>query len=105
MHSLMRRAVGRWRNSFGPWALLPGTSTPVITNWASGNIAPSMPMNGIVPPSPNARAGLPKEAFDAWKRLGESLGIVHVEASPLTRSSYHAKQAASGAVPVTLSVR
>ena len=25
MHSVMRRAVGRWRNSLGPWALLPGT--------------------------------------------------------------------------------
>ncbi len=32
--------------------------------------------------------------FDAWKRIGESLGIGHVEASPLTRSSYHARQAA-----------
>ena len=28
--------------------------------------------------------------------LGESLGIGHVEASPLTRSSYHAKAAAAG---------
>ncbi len=24
MHSVTRRAVGRWRNSSGPWALLPG---------------------------------------------------------------------------------
>ncbi len=32
--------------------------------------------------------------FTEWKRLGESLGIGHVEASPLTRSSYHARQAA-----------
>jgi lipoic acid synthetase len=32
--------------------------------------------------------------FERWKQLGESLGIAHVEASPLTRSSYHAKQAA-----------
>ncbi len=32
--------------------------------------------------------------FVEWKRLGESLGIGHVEASPLTRSSYHARQAA-----------
>ena len=31
--------------------------------------------------------------FDEWKRLGESMGIGHVEASPLTRSSYHAKRA------------
>ena len=32
------------------------------------------------------------------KRIGEAMGIGHVEASPLTRSSYHAKQAASGAI-------
>jgi lipoic acid synthetase len=38
------------------------------------------------------------EAFDELKRTGEAMGIGHVEASPLTRSSYHAKQAASGAV-------
>ena len=31
--------------------------------------------------------------FAEWKRLGEAMGISHVEASPLTRSSYHAKQA------------
>ncbi len=42
--------------------------------------------------------------FDEWKRLGESLGIAHVEASPLTRSSYHAKAAAHDVVPVSLSV-
>jgi lipoic acid synthetase len=34
------------------------------------------------------------EEFDGWKAIGESLGIGHVEASPLTRSSYHARQAA-----------
>ena len=32
--------------------------------------------------------------FARWKTLGESLGIGHVESSPLTRSSYHAKQSA-----------
>lgn len=32
------------------------------------------------------------EVFDEWKRFGESVGIGHVEASPLTRSSYHARQ-------------
>jgi lipoic acid synthetase len=42
---------------------------------------------------PVARWADPAE-FAAWKQLGESLGIGHVEASPLTRSSYHAKQAA-----------
>jgi lipoyl synthase len=32
------------------------------------------------------------EQFDAWRRLGESLGFLQVVASPLTRSSYHAEQ-------------
>jgi lipoyl synthase len=36
------------------------------------------------------------DRFAEWAALGESLGIGHVEASPLTRSSYHAKSAASG---------
>ena len=43
--------------------------------------------------APVARWVEPDE-FDRWKRIGERLGIGHVEASPLTRSSYHAKQAA-----------
>ena len=30
---------------------------------------------------------------------GEAMGIAHVEASPLTRSSYHARQAAAAARP------
>ena len=42
---------------------------------------------------PVSRWVLPEE-FDRWKVIGERLGIGHVEASPLTRSSYHAKQAA-----------
>ena len=38
--------------------------------------------------------------FDEWKRIGEQeLGIAHVEASPLTRSSHHARGAADAAVP------
>ncbi len=41
-------------------------------------------------------------AFDHWKQVGESLGIPHVEASPLTRSSYHAKQAADRVTPVAI---
>jgi lipoic acid synthetase len=36
--------------------------------------------------------------------IGESFGIGHVEASPLTRSSYHARQAADAATPVSLQV-
>lgn len=34
------------------------------------------------------------EEFAEWKRIGESLGFKHVESSPLTRSSYHARQQA-----------
>lgn len=33
------------------------------------------------------------EDFEGFARLGREMGIGHVEASPLTRSSYHAKQA------------
>ena len=42
---------------------------------------------------PVARWADPQE-FVEYAKFGESLGIKHVEASPLTRSSYHAKQAA-----------
>ena len=35
------------------------------------------------------------------KHVGEAMGIGHIEASPLTRSSYHAKQAAAGTVSET----
>ena len=46
---------------------------------------------------PVARWVEPAE-FDEWKRIGESeLGLSHVESSPLTRSSYHAKQAEAAA--------
>src|SRR4029079_14466873 len=43
---------------------------------------------------PVARWVEPSE-FVEWKRLGQSMGIGHFEASPLTRSSYHARQAAA----------
>ncbi|MCU1395114.1 MAG: lipoate-protein ligase B/lipoate synthase [Ilumatobacteraceae bacterium] len=42
--------------------------------------------------------------FDRWKAVGEGLGIGHVEASPLTRSSYHARQSAE-AVPSAAGAR
>jgi lipoic acid synthetase len=45
---------------------------------------------------PAARWAEPTE-FDEWKRLGESLGIAHVESSPLTRSSHHAGSAFASA--------
>ena len=38
---------------------------------------------------------VPPETFAALKGAGEAMGIAHVEASPLTRSSYHAKGAAA----------
>lgn len=37
------------------------------------------------------------ETFAAFQAFGEGLGIRHVESSPLTRSSFHAKQAATRA--------
>jgi lipoic acid synthetase len=46
---------------------------------------------------PVARWWRPEE-FERVKVAGEAMGIPHVEASPLTRSSYHARQAAEGAV-------
>jgi lipoyl synthase len=39
--------------------------------------------------------------FESYARAGEALGIPHVESSPLTRSSYHARQAADAADPAT----
>jgi len=39
------------------------------------------------------------ELFDRYRANGESLGIGHVESSPLTRSSYHARQAAAAVLP------
>ena len=53
---------------------------------------------------PVARWWTPVE-FEGLARAGLDLGLAHVEASPLTRSSYHARHAAeaAGAVPVTLS--
>jgi len=52
---------------------------------------------------PVARWVEPDE-FRRWKSVGEELGIGHVEAGPLTRSSYHAKAAADSveAVPVDI---
>ena len=42
------------------------------------------------------------EEFDRLTAAGEALGIAHVEAGPLTRSSYHARQAADQAGPTPL---
>ena len=50
---------------------------------------------------PVARWVEPDE-FLAWKVAGEAMGIGHVEAGPLTRSSYHARQSADAAAPVAV---
>ncbi|MGH9265678.1 MAG: lipoyl synthase [Acidimicrobiales bacterium] len=47
---------------------------------------------------PVARWWTPEE-FDRMAAAGRALGFAHVEASPLTRSSYHARQAAAAAMP------
>ncbi len=39
--------------------------------------------------------------FEGYAEVGRALGIPHVEASPLTRSSYHARQAAGAADAAT----
>ena len=41
------------------------------------------------------------EEFARWREVGLSLGFKHVESSPLTRSSYHARQQTDGAAPET----
>ena len=33
-----------------------------------------------------------REEFERWREIGMSLGFHHVQSSPLTRSSYHARQ-------------
>jgi lipoyl synthase len=45
------------------------------------------------------------EEFAEWKRIGESLGIAHVEAGPLVRSSYHAAEQLRRAVDAAASSR
>jgi lipoic acid synthetase len=49
---------------------------------------------------PVSRYWTPEE-FAHVKLAGEELGLPHVESSPLTRSSYHAKEAAAGAATLT----
>ena len=39
------------------------------------------------------------EEFARWREVGLGLGFKHVESSPLTRSSYHARQQTDGAAP------
>ncbi len=53
---------------------------------------------------PVARWWRPEE-FDTLQRVGMAMGFAHVQASPLTRSSYHAREAADAASPVAVSPR
>jgi lipoic acid synthetase len=44
------------------------------------------------------------EEFERWREIGMQLGFHHVQSSPLTRSSYHARQQAQDqTVPAELS--
>ena len=47
---------------------------------------------------PVARFWTPEE-FESVRRAGMALGFAHVQASPLTRSSYHAREAAEASSP------
>jgi lipoic acid synthetase len=49
---------------------------------------------------PVSRYWAPEE-FDRLRRAGSELGVAHVESSPLTRSSYHAREAAMAATGPT----
>ena len=49
---------------------------------------------------PVSRYWTPEE-FDRLRQAGSELGVAHVEASPLTRSSYHAREAAAAATVPT----
>ena len=53
---------------------------------------------------PVARYWEPAE-FDELARRGMAMGLSHVQASPLTRSSYHAREALSDATPVGVPTR
>jgi lipoic acid synthetase len=50
---------------------------------------------------PVARYWSPAE-FEALSEAGRALGLAHVQSSPLTRSSYHARDAHAASVPVAL---
>ena len=53
---------------------------------------------------PVARYWAPEE-FEALAAAGRALGLAHVQASPLTRSSYHARDAAAASSPVPVTLR
>jgi len=52
---------------------------------------------------PVARWWTPED-YERFKEIGEGFGIAHVESSPFTRSSYHARGSAEAADPATAAV-
>ena len=44
------------------------------------------------------------ETFERFAEAGRAMGFDHVQSSPLTRSSYHAKEAANSAAPVAVAL-
>ena len=47
---------------------------------------------------------VPPDQFEQYRAIGQSLGIAHVEASPLTRSSHHAQHAHAQAVSASVGI-
>ena len=87
-----RGASRRWPT----WPASASTSSPSASTCGPRRTTCRWPAGGRPTSSP------------ALKVAGEALGIGHVEASPLTRSSYHARQAADAAsapVPIAITAR
>ena len=42
--------------------------------------------------------------FESYAEAGRSMGFAHVQSSPLTRSSYHAREASEAARPVAVTL-
>mmetsp|Transcript_14609 Transcript_14609/g.33382 ORF Transcript_14609/g.33382 Transcript_14609/m.33382 type:complete len:244 (-) Transcript_14609:309-1040(-) len=53
------------KNSFGACMFEPGPAAPVTRNCAFGNMSSSMPMNGMLPPSPMYAHDLSKKVSEA----------------------------------------
>jgi lipoic acid synthetase len=45
------------------------------------------------------------DEFERWREIGMSMGFHHVQSSPLTRSSYHAREQAESAPRIFADVR
>src|SRR3954469_8281124 len=76
------------RNSFGPCAFACGPRTPVMRNCAAGKRAPSIAMNGMVPPSPIHIALLPELLMELVSMAAASHGAVGGACQPLAAWPY-----------------